>query len=258
MQNKEICWNITAKCNQQCKYCHRFLNIDELSFEENKKILKDLINIGIEEITWTGGEALLLNYVDELIKIAYNNGIKNKLITNGKLLTENRMKNIFPYLDSITLSIDSIDDNINDKLGRGKDHFTRINSILTYIQNNSIDIKVRINTVINKYNLNAIEDLINYLNNFEIYSWRIFKFMPLREKAALMQKHFEISDEKFIKIKSLIIKESNNNRIEFRVNDDMETRYILILADGSIVVTENRVDKTIGNILLDINKINCL
>ena len=31
-----------------------------------------------------------------------------------------------------------------------------------------------------------------------------------------MQKHFEISDKKFIKIKSLIIKESNNKGIDIQ------------------------------------------
>lgn len=27
MQRKEVCWNITTKCNQNCRYCHRFLAI---------------------------------------------------------------------------------------------------------------------------------------------------------------------------------------------------------------------------------------
>ena len=41
---KEICWNITALCNQSCKYCHRFLNLKNLSYEENLKILYNLID----------------------------------------------------------------------------------------------------------------------------------------------------------------------------------------------------------------------
>lgn len=131
---KEICWNITARCNQNCKYCHRFLNIMDLTYEENLEILNNLENSGVTSITWTGGEALLLNGVDELLKISHEKGIKNKIITNGKLLTKERIDKIYKYLDSITLSIDSIDDDINYSLGRGKNHFEEIKEILDYIK----------------------------------------------------------------------------------------------------------------------------
>ena len=66
MKEKEICWNITARCNQNCKYCHRFQNPKDLSFEDNNRILDNLIASGVKNITWTGGEALLVNGIDEL------------------------------------------------------------------------------------------------------------------------------------------------------------------------------------------------
>ena len=128
---KEICWNITTKCNQNCQYCHRFLNIDDLCFEDNKKILDKLIEQGIEKITWTGGEALLYPNIKELLRISKEKGIKNKLITNGVVLAkDSETLEILNYLDSLTLSIDSISDEINVKLGRGKVHFSNIKKIL--------------------------------------------------------------------------------------------------------------------------------
>ena len=46
MIEKEICWNITARCNQNCKYCHRFLKVKDLSFSENLSILNNLKQAG--------------------------------------------------------------------------------------------------------------------------------------------------------------------------------------------------------------------
>lgn len=248
---KEICWNVTARCNQNCKYCHRFLNIMDLTYDENLNILNNLDNSGITSITWTGGEALLLNGIDDLLKISYDKGIKNKIITNGKLLTKERIDKIYKYLDSITLSIDSINDNINDSLGRGRNHFEEIKEILDYIKKKNYDVKIRINSVVCKNNIEDFKELANFLNNYDVFSWRIFKFMPLREKAVVNKKSFDVSLENYNKVIKYIKSNSKIKNIDTRIEEDMENKYVLILANGDIVITNKGKDEKVGNALID-------
>lgn len=250
MQKKEVCWNITTKCNQNCRYCHRFLKINELTYEENLQILKNLMEDGITDITWTGGEALMYKEITSLIKKSFEYGIKNKLITNGKILCNSDM-DILNYLDSLTLSIDSTEENTNDKLGRGKNHFENIKYILNYIEENNIKIKVRINTVVCKLNLEDILKLTLFLNKYHIHTWRIFRFMPLRETAIENRKEFEISDQQFEFVKRQCNCKTNIKIVEYRDVRDMEEKYILLVANGDIIVTEKEKDIKKGNALFD-------
>jgi len=238
MQKKEVCWNITTKCNQNCKYCHRFLGINDLCYEENEQILNNLIRDGITDITWTGGEALLYPNLKGLLKIAKEHGIRNKLITNGVVLSQNNeMKEICNYLDSLTLSIDSTDNDINAELGRGANHFNNIKSILEYVKER--DLTLNINTVVSKKNINSINDLGIFLNDYNVDSWRVFKFMPLRETAEKNREQFEITDEQFEASKNVFKTFGNIGNVEYRKEEDMENKYVLLVANGDIIKTEN-------------------
>ena len=75
--------------------------------------------------------------------------------------------------------------------------------------------------------------------------------MPLRETAVKNKKQFEISDKEFEFIKEQSKKESNIKIIEFREEEDMEQKYVLLIANGDIVVTENGNDLKKGNALFD-------
>lgn len=248
MEKKRVCWNITTKCNQNCKYCHRFLGIKDLSYEENKEILNNLIKDGVNNITWTGGEALLYPNLKSLLEISKENGIKNKLITNGMVLAQNEnMREILDYLDSLTLSLDTINDNTNEELGRGRNHFEDVKIILDYVKDK--DLKVNINTVVSRKNINEMEELGEFLNNYNISKWKFFKFMPLRETAEKNKNEFEITDAEFEQTKNVFKHFGNIGETDFRQEKDMEDKYTLLIANGDIIKTENGVDVKKGNAL---------
>ena len=248
MQKKRVCWNITTKCNQNCKYCHRFLGINDLTYEENKEILNNLIKDGVNNITWTGGEALLYPNLKELLKISKENGIKNKLITNGMVLAQNEnMREILDYLDSLTLSLDTINDDTNEELGRGRNHFEEVKTILDYVKGKSL--KVNINTVVSKKNINEMEQLGEFLNNYNISKWKFFKFMPLRETAEKNKDEFAITDAEFEQTRKVFRNFGNIGETDFRQEKDMEDKYTLLIANGDIIKTENGVDVKKGNAL---------
>ena len=245
---RKVCWNITARCNQNCLYCHRFLNVRELSYEENKQILDNLIRDGVTHITWTGGEALLYPDLYKLIKFSKENGVYNRVITNGKLLVDNY--DVLNYLSDLTISLDSIRSQTNLKLGRGEKHFENIKNILDYIQNGKYKkLKVNVNTVVNKQNINEIKELGEFLNQYKIGIWKLYNFIPLRETAQKNRQLFEITESEFDNaFQEVYEKYENINNIVSKKQKELE-KDVLIIADGSIIKTEKGIDFLLGNAL---------
>lgn len=246
--NFELCWNITARCNENCKYCHRFLSPKDLTREENFKILNNIMTSGIKNVTFTGGEALLMPYLSELILFCSENDIKSKLITNGILFTDkffNQIKNSLNYLN---LSLDSISKETNLLLGRGGEHFENVKKCLSLVANSQINLSI--NSVATKLNKNDLFELAKFLSDKNISEWRIFKFMPLREKAKVNEKEFEISQDEYEKLIKDLLNISNLNIVTRQV-EDFEKQYLLILANGDILVTKDGQDIVLGNALKD-------
>lgn len=69
-----ISWNTTKKCNLYCKHCYRESGPEkmdnELSTEEGKKLLDQMVKAGMKVIVLSGGEPMLREDIFELISYA--------------------------------------------------------------------------------------------------------------------------------------------------------------------------------------------
>ena len=174
-----ICWNITNKCNENCKFCYRKICNDN-TLEENKQIFNNLSQIKIGKITFSGGEPLLYDDLFELVDYIRikNPNIKLSITTNGKKINDELLNKIIDKFDWITFSIDSSSDDINEEIGRGKEHLSKIIHLLEKCNNK---IKIKINTVANKYNINDLENIYKIISKYNINRWKILIFWPIRK-----------------------------------------------------------------------------
>ncbi len=103
---------VTNLCNKNCGMCIRSkIDIEEvhMDFGDFKRII-ERIN-GAEVVTLVGlGEPLIYPYLTEAIRYCKENGLKNRITTNGILLGDKARELIEAGLDTIHISLENLRD----------------------------------------------------------------------------------------------------------------------------------------------------
>jgi GTP 3',8-cyclase len=115
--------SVTDRCNFRCVYCmpkevygrdYAFLpRRDLLTFEEIARLARVFSRVGVEKVRLTGGEPLLRRDIERLVAmLARINGLDLTLTTNGALLAAKAHALSDAGLRRITVSLDSLDDEV--------------------------------------------------------------------------------------------------------------------------------------------------
>jgi MoaA/NifB/PqqE/SkfB family radical SAM enzyme len=98
------------RCNLACKYCNEFDDFSKpVPLETMKRRIDDLARLGTSIVTLSGGEPLLHPELDEIISHIRSHSIIAGMITNGYLLTAERIKRLnHAGLDHLQISIDNV------------------------------------------------------------------------------------------------------------------------------------------------------
>ncbi len=98
------------RCNLSCTYCNEYDTTSKpVPIDVMKQRIDDLHRLGTTIVTISGGEPLLHPELDDLIKYIRSKGIITGMITNGYLLTAERIQRLNRAgLDHMQISIDNV------------------------------------------------------------------------------------------------------------------------------------------------------
>ena len=86
-----VSWNLTSACNLACLHCYiraGARGARELTHEEAVDVIRQMSDLGVPLVLFSGGEPLMRPDVLDLIRETVDRGIKAALSTNGTLITE--------------------------------------------------------------------------------------------------------------------------------------------------------------------------
>jgi cyclic pyranopterin phosphate synthase len=161
--------SVTDRCNLRCQYCmpeqeYVWLNRrDILTFEEIIQLASSFATLGVDKVRLTGGEPLLRQNVDRLVRmLAADPRIRDlALTTNGMLLERYARALHASGLKRITVSLDTLRPDRFRLLTRGDFHADVIKGIYAARAAGFDSLKLN-SVIIRGFNDDELQDLIEF------------------------------------------------------------------------------------------------
>lgn len=262
---KKINLCIAKHCFLNCPGCYNiFSNAREISTSEVITFIEYAKEKGLEKVTLSGGDPLTRSDIELIIKKCIDLDLKVNIDTVGLSLLGSKLiygtKKSIPRFKNIELlkKIDNLGiplDGSNNEIVSAFRHYNKesnlfkeIIQVLNFCEKNKI--KICINTVLHKQNIDDITNIFNIIKKYKcIKLWQVFQFMPIGYYAKKNEDNYTISIEDFNKAKNKL--ENKRTRIEMSFKPAIERAYNYMLIDSNgkayKVDLDNKIT-TYGNI----------
>lgn len=157
----EITLDITGECNLHCRHCcvsaGDQIKGEDLSTERLKSIIDRIIEFNPKGLSISGGEPLVRSDFTEIITYIHERySGKMELMTNGTLITQKMAKFIGEMFDSVSVSIDGVDEE-SCSIIRGKGTFKACMDGLNLLQKET-QCKLSLSMVVCRENEEYVRD----------------------------------------------------------------------------------------------------
>lgn len=134
---KYVDFMITNRCNLNCIHCSSRYSNDNIQILNKKEILNviDFLSyFKLEQIVITGGEPLIVENIDEILKYIRNKFKSTKIIlsTNG-ILIDKYIDSIIRNVDGVNISLDGYEEEITNEI-RGVGVFNKVINNIKLLQ----------------------------------------------------------------------------------------------------------------------------
>jgi MoaA/NifB/PqqE/SkfB family radical SAM enzyme len=157
---KTMIWNIDYFCNLRCKSCNAWQGKIFFPEELIDKHIAEMKKNKIKIVSLTGGEPTLNKSIESIVKKLKENHFITHIASNGT--NPYVLKKIIPYLDGMTISVDSnIPEEHNEYRG-----LKIFDTVVKTIKESRDKVKVlTANALVTNFNYFKVKDMVEYAND---------------------------------------------------------------------------------------------
>jgi radical SAM protein with 4Fe4S-binding SPASM domain len=167
-------WELTLACDHGCLHCGPRAGRardNELTTEECLKLVDELAELGVGEVTLIGGEAYLRNDFILIMRAIRERGMSCGMTTGGLNLTQERCEAMAEAgISTVSVSIDGLEkshDHVRAREGSWQRAFQALENL------KAAGIKRSANTQINALTHTELPELLELLAPMGIHSWQL-------------------------------------------------------------------------------------
>lgn len=177
---------LTSRCNARCEHCGSRCDGneqgEEVSTEDLKRTLKDIAEHydpnGVF-LSVTGGEPLMRKDFFEIMNYAADLGYYWGITSNGMLITERIVKKLEEArMSTVSISIDGLRET-HESFRKVPNCFDNILKGIRMMQESDVIKIVQVTTVVNKKNIDQLEDIYQLLLDNGVQYWRVVNCDPI-------------------------------------------------------------------------------
>ncbi len=228
--------HLDGRCNYRCAHCFdTCLPKCCRTPDDWKPHLDYLKTIGITKINLAGGEPFLYPYLEEICELIGSMGFTVSIVSNGSLITKERLDSLADKINWLGLSVDSPDEDDERIIGRNAgdgEHIKHIIEVSDWAHECGVKVKLNITVVRKSWNKD-FHDLIARITPERI---KAFRPITLKNANADRADTWSISDEEF---GLFISKHRDVPGMVFENNSDMIGTYLMFDPLGRWMVNKN-------------------
>lgn len=192
-----VAWELTRNCNLACVHCRASAasgpHEGELSTDECRKIIDDIVSFSTPTVILTGGEPLMRPDLFDIIEYGQTKGLRLVIALNGTLVDDDiagRLKTL--GIRRVSLSIDGKDRQSHDAFRAVKGSFEAVTHAASILTN--VDLPFQINTTVTALNVDEIDDIYSLAKSLGAVAWHIFLLVPVGRGRGLKGKELSAGD----------------------------------------------------------------
>lgn len=237
-----IAWEITRSCNLSCAHCRASAEFGhyhgELSLDQIKSTIDNIVTISNPIIILTGGEPLMRPDIWEIIDYAHEKGAMPVIGTNATLITDEIAAKMAEHrIPRISVSIDFPTAAEHDEFRGQPGCFDQSIEGIKIAKRHGVG--VQINTTVTTLNADKMEEMHDLAESLGVDAFHIFMLVPTGRGSDLLEK--ELPPEEYERVLTWAYHRQKTSPLHFKPTDSPHYYRIirqLAKAEGKKVTRE--------------------